>query len=156
MKPLLLVLILVGASFSLSAQPITSVKKFGGYQYSQNGQELSMKQLVSAVEAHPEAYELMRSAKTNYTWSQVLGSVGGGLLGWPLGTAIAGGEPNWALAGIGAGLIVIGIPFSSAANKKSQQAVQLYNSDPTLHSYHLKPQWNLSIGANGLGVALHF
>ena len=32
------------------------------------------------------------------------------------------------LAGIGAGLVVVGIPISSSANKNAQKAVELYNS----------------------------
>ena len=39
---------------------------------------------------------------------------GGFLIGWPLGTALAGGDPNWTLAAIGAGCVAIAIPRPSS------------------------------------------
>lgn len=59
----------------------------------------------------------MRKAKSNYDPAMVLGVIGGALVGWPLGTAIGGGDPNWTLAAIGDACIIGSIPLGSAFNK---------------------------------------
>jgi hypothetical protein len=73
----------------------------------------------------------MQLAKKNYDAGAVFSFVGGFMVGWPCGTALAGGDPEWALAGVGAGLIAISIPFSTAYVKHTKNAVSLYNDGLT-------------------------
>ncbi|MAU26781.1 MAG: hypothetical protein CMH45_05175, partial [Muricauda sp.] len=94
---------------------------------------------------------------SNKTLSSIMGFVGGGLVGWPVGTAIGGGDANWALAGVGAGLIGVSIPISSSANKKTKQAVDVYNSSlGTTTFIEYKPQLKLIANGNGFGMSLSF
>ena len=44
-------------------------------------------------------------------------------VGHSIGTAIGGGDPEWALAGVGAGLIAVAIPISSSANNMGDDRV---------------------------------
>ncbi len=69
-----------------------------------------MLQLVKTMEPNEQAYKEIKAAQSTYTLAIIVGGVGGFMVGWPLGTALSGGEPNWIFAGIGAGLIVISIP----------------------------------------------
>jgi hypothetical protein len=78
------------------------------------------------------------------------------MVGWPIGTAIAGGEPNWALAGIGAGLIVVSIPFSQKFNKQVKSAVETYNGGLKTSSFWDNRELRFSINANGVGFGLRF
>jgi len=71
----------------------------------------------------------MKWAKSNSDIATVLGFSGGLMIGWPVGTAIAGGDPNWVIAGVGAGFLAIGIPLSIRASKGMFQAVEIYNSN---------------------------
>ena len=48
---------------------------------------------------------------------QLLGGIGGFLVGWTLGTALGGGDPDWTVAGVGAGFIALSIPFAIKVKK---------------------------------------
>jgi len=158
MKKVLLTLVIIIASIAISnAQKINVEKAFGGFKYTQNGKILTMRELVSTMEGHPNAYRLMKSAKSSNFLAQVIGGVGGGLIGYPIGTAIGGGKPNWALAGIGAGLVVISIPISSNVNKKAKKAVEIYNSSlESTGSTNFSPSFKFIANGNGIGFSMNF
>ncbi|MEZ4921380.1 MAG: hypothetical protein R2792_19960 [Saprospiraceae bacterium] len=124
---------------------------FGGYSFTQDGKPLSVKDMLQTLEPNQAAFELMKKAQANNTLASIIGFAGGSLIGWPIGTAIGGGKPNWKLAGIGAGLVVIGIPISSGANKQALQAVQIYNASLE-QAPHIEPKTELKVTANSNGV----
>jgi hypothetical protein len=68
---------------------------------------------------------------------------------------MAGGDPNWTLAAIGAGLIIFSIPLISGYNRHATQAVNIYNNG--LPSYP-KPASQMSLGftRNGVGLKVCF
>ena len=139
------------------AQKIEMKKVFGGYQFTQDGNPMTIKNLVKTMESNQQAFELIKKAQSNTTLASILGFAGGGLIGWPIGTAIGGGDPEWALAGVGAGLIAVAIPISSSANKKAKQAVELYNSSLGTTSYHdFKHEFKVIANGNGFGLAMTF
>jgi hypothetical protein len=78
------------------------------------------------------------------------------MIGWPVGAAIGGGNPNWAMAGIGAGLIVVSIPISQGVNKHAAIAVDSYNKGLESNSFWRKRELKLQMTGNGIGLALHF
>lgn len=154
----ILTLIFALATLTLcNAQKIEMEKVFGGYKFTQNGNQVTMKDLVKTMESNEQAFDLIKKAHLNNTLSSIIGFAGGGLIGWPIGTAIGGGEANWTLAGIGAGLVAISIPFSSSANKKAKQATELYNSSLNSTSfYEFKPEFEVLANANGIGLSMNF
>lgn len=79
------------------------------------------------MEPYPEAHSYMQKAKRKSGLLTPLGYVAGALIGWPLGTAIAGGKPEWGMAGVGAGLIVAAIPLSNSYSRNARRAVSIYN-----------------------------
>ncbi|MEM6643851.1 MAG: hypothetical protein AAF616_12800 [Bacteroidota bacterium] len=89
---------------------------------------------VALMKPNLEAFELAKQAKSSYNTATVLGFVGGFMIGWPLGSALGGGDPNWALAGIGAGIVVIAIPIQASGAKKMKKATDLYNKSFTTAS----------------------
>ena len=117
----------VNQAFAQSLADSIEVKQKAGTVYMQHGVKLKPKQLLKITEQNQEAYMIMKKAKSNYDIGSVIGSVGGFLIGWPLGTLIGGGDPNWAMAGVGVGLAVVSIPFYSAYNKHAKTAVRIYN-----------------------------
>lgn len=160
MKKLITALCLFLFATGLNAQDqtdsIRSKKSLGTYIYFQNDKALRNKQLLEVMNNNQEAYELMKSAKNNSTWAGIFGALGGGLIGWPLGWAIAGGDdPPWYLAGIGAGLIIVGIPFNSKYNRLSKQAVDIYNNSIEARG-KTPPELELGMTQNGVGVVLRF
>ncbi|MCJ8163738.1 hypothetical protein MKJ04_02725 [Pontibacter sp. E15-1] len=132
-------------------------KVFAGHRFSQDGHKLSADEMVMLMRENKEAYAIMRAAKSTSTIASILGGAGGFLIGYPVGSHIAGGEPNWAMAGIGAGLFVVSIPISIKFNRLSKNAVDLYNAG--LYEAKLrqgKTEFLLGSTTNGHGVALNF
>ena len=140
-----------------NAQQIEMEKVFGGYKYTQNGKLMKMKDLVKTMESNQQAFDLIKKAQSNNTISSIFSGAGGFLVGWPIGSALGGGDANWTLAGVGAGLIAIAIPFSSGANKNAKQAVELYNSSLNSTSfYEFKPEFKIIGNGNGIGLSMNF
>ena len=140
-----------------NAQQIEMEKVFGGYKYTQNGKLMKMKDLVKTMESNQQAFDLIKKAQSNNTIASIIGGAGGFLVGWPIGTAIGGGDANWTLAGVGAGLIAISIPLTSGANKNGKQAVELYNSSLKSTSfYEFKPEFKVISNGNGIGLSMNF
>ncbi|MDG1728485.1 MAG: hypothetical protein P8K68_05190 [Algibacter sp.] len=158
MKKNILILTFFIATLTLcNAQKIDTEKVFGGYKYTQNDELISIGDLASIMESNTSAFELIKKGRTNRSLAAVLGFAGGGLIGWPLGTALGGGKANWALAGIGTGLVIIGIPISSSANKKINEAVATYNASLNATSYNeFKPEFKIIANGNGFGLAMNF
>ena len=158
MKKMLLTLTIIIASITISnAQKISIEKTFGGLKFTQKGKNLTMNELVSTMKSNPNSYKLIKSAKSNNIFAQIIGGIGGGLIGYPIGTAIGGGKPNWTLAGIGAGLVGISIPISSNVNKKAKEAVEIYNSSlNSTTSTNFNPTFNIITNGNGIGLSINF
>ena len=144
----------VSASFSQTTQDSITIK---GNRFYQNGEVLSMPQLSNILSANPSAYKMIKEARSSASFAGILSCAGGFLIGYPLGTAIGGGEPKWAMAGIGAGLLIIAIPISSGANKKAKKAVRLYNKSLKPITYQ-KPKTSFCIEntKNGIGIVMRF
>ncbi|WP_350292611.1 hypothetical protein [uncultured Croceitalea sp.] len=156
-KTTLTVLIAMFTMVFCSAQLIEMQKVSGGYKYSQNGNQLKMRDMVNIMEPNQQAFNFIKKAQSNQSLASVIGFIGGGLVGWPIGTAIGGGDANWALAGVGAALIGVSIPISSSANKKAKQAVEVYNLSlgATAFMGH-KTQLRFIANGNGIGLSLGF
>ena len=158
MKKTILIFILTLTTITIcNAQKIEMKKVFGGYQYTQNGNQMTMGKLVKVMESNSEALKFMKKAKSNNVLASILGGAGGALIGFPIGTAIGGGDANWTLAGIGAGLVAIGIPISSGANKNAKKAVELYNTSlNSISFYKFKPEFKIVANGNGIGLSMNF
>lgn len=68
-------------------------KNFWGVKFTQNGRLLKPREVLNIMQGDDEAYAAFKKAKSNYDGATVLGVVGGFMVGWPIGTAIGGGDP---------------------------------------------------------------
>jgi hypothetical protein len=145
------------STFSQSSDSIQATKISGGYKYELNGNIMNFETMSHMMQNNIEATQLLNKAKGSSGFANVLGYVGGFLVGYPLGTALGGGQANWTLAAIGAGIFVIALPIASSANKNLKQAVDVYNSSLNQTSYK-QPEYELKLGINpnGLGLTLNF
>lgn len=155
-KLLFAVSVILFSSIAINGQEIEMKKVFGGYQFLQDGKTLNLNKMQDIMKDNKEAFDLVQSAKSNQTWAMILGGAGGGLIGYPIGTAIGGGEPQWALAGAGVALIVATIPIVKGFNTKTKKAVDLYNSGITSTSYRFQPSFNLKLKGTNLGISMNF
>jgi len=112
----------ITAAFGQSnTDSLTLKTTFGSYKVYQGYNPLSMKQLALLMKNNDQASKQIRSAKTVQVTASVIGFAGGFMVGYPLGTALVGGEPNWVLAGVGAGLIVVSITLNHSAKNKTKR-----------------------------------
>ncbi len=129
---------------------------FWGNKYLSNGNTLSIQQLENKLSSNPDAIVYFNKAKSTEAITYILSAAGGALIGWPIGTAIGGGKPNWVLAGIGAGLIVIDIPLVKSAEKKLKKAVDTYNSGLSPKPHSQSYDVHLGIVPAGLALVINF
>jgi hypothetical protein len=135
---------------------IIATKAFGGYKFEQDGKMINPKTMLKIMENNPEATSYMKKAKTNYDLSMAIGFTGGFLIGWPVGTAIGGGDPNWILAGVGAGILLLAIPTTKAFNENALKAVEIYNSSQRSSYFQNGIQLEFGLTYNGFGLQLIF
>jgi hypothetical protein len=131
------------------------VKKSLGPVFYQHGKALKPRQLLEITRTNTEAYKEMKDAKAHNDFSSVFGFAGGFLIGWPIGSALAGGDPNWTLAAIGAGCVVIAIPLSIAGSKHAKKAVEIYNNG-LKQTGRTHVDFNLGFSGNGPGIRMIF
>ena len=120
-------------------------KFYEGYRVLKPGEVQDRMKIV------PEAFQEFKKAKSNYDAAQVLGFVGGFLIGWPLGTALGGGDPQWGLAGGGAALLLATIPLHRGYKKHAKSALTIYNSPPVARH---KTSVRLSFHGCGAGLVV--
>jgi|SRR6478609_5827768 len=109
------------------AQEITMYKTFGGVRFQRDSTVLSVRQVMEILKEKPKAFEEFKKARTNYNIAGVLGFAGGVMIGIPLGTALVGGDPEWAFAAGGAVLILGSIPFNRIFKARALNALDIYN-----------------------------
>ena len=139
-----------------SSDSITMMKVFGGYQFYQNGKRLNINQLVNSMELNEQAYKKINKVKSNYMLATVLGGAGGFMVGWQLGTALGGGQPVWAMAGVGAGLIVVSIPIGQKFNRQAKSAVDTFNGGLPSGMINNRTELKFAFTGNGIGLKLKF
>ncbi len=150
---LTLLTFLLCMAVSSQAQQINMYKTFGGVRFERDSLIISIKQVHSLLEEEPEAYRHFKVARTNASVASVLGFAGGLLIGIPVGTAIAGGDPEWGMALGGAALIGISIPFNKAFQRHAESALSLYNQK---HTTRIRQKTELYWAGNGVGIRLRF
>ena len=135
---------------------ITATKVFGGYRFEQDGKLLNLNTMATLMKEDSSATVYLKKAKTSATIAYVLSYTGGFLIGYPLGTAIGGGKPAWAMAVVGCGLIVVGLPLTNAAGRDAKTAADIYNSNRRNLAMNRNYDLRLGISATGLTLRLRF
>jgi outer membrane lipoprotein SlyB len=126
MKKSACLIVLLSIALYASAQDEGELKmvKSKIYHY---GQPVKPKEVLNILKVSTEAYKEYSKAKSNYDAMNVFGFVGGAMIGWPIGTAIGGGDAQWGIAAGGAAVLLLAIPLSSGYKKHAQRAIDIYN-----------------------------
>ncbi len=161
MKKIAFILTLLVVNITLTyAQNVSdsiSIKKvFGGYQFYQGDEILNMNQITATLNSNELALKQLKSARVSSIIAYIFTYAGGYLVGWTIGTALRGDDPEWIMAGMGAGLIAVGIPFNLLYINKVKQAVDTYNGGYKKTSFWDNSELKLSYTANGVGLTLNF
>ena len=93
----------------------------------QDGRLLKPKEVLNIMQSSPEAFNEFKKAKSNYDAANVFGFIGGFMVGWPLGTALGGGDPQWGIAAGGAAALLLSIPMTVGYKKHARNAIDNYN-----------------------------
>jgi hypothetical protein len=136
-------------TFEAFSQPIQMHKTLGGAHFQRDTIYLSHRHVAEILSVDPEASQEFKVAIKNYRIGGLLGFSGTILLAVPIITAIAGREPEWLMAGGGAVLLGISIPFSARFKKHSERAIEGYNA-----RHEQQPQTKLYF--SGAGLTLKF
>ncbi len=159
-KQIFVISILVHLAFTTQAQQTSKlymVKNFWGTKFYKGDSLLSVNGVLQEMAPFELPYNQMLLAKKDFAAAQVLGAVGGVLIGWPIGTALVGGQPKWYLAGIGAGIIVISLPISANFTKKAKAALASYNQlNGSSAALYRKPVYRLGFHATSVRLTLTF
>lgn len=140
-----------------SSSDSITIKKIGsGAQYFQGQKLLKPAELSSILSINPQAAKALKSAQATRGLGAALGYAGGALIGYPLGTALAGGKPKWEMAGVGAVLALISFPIQKNAIKKTTTAVEIYNHGAKTSALWEKTDLKLAFSPNGVGISFHF
>ena len=138
------------------AQSLTVHKTFGSTRFEYHKDTatftVSPKQVLDIMQDDPLAYAEFKKARYNYSTAGILGFAGGVLIAVPIGTAIAGGEPEWALAAAGAALVITSIPLSKAFRRHAEEAIDIYNKKRTAFRPRTEYLWR----GMGVGVVIKF
>jgi hypothetical protein len=137
-----------------SADTIVIKKLLGGYRYEMNGRNLRPVEVMEQIHENKQAFHLMQKARTGNGFASALSYAGGFLIGWPIGTAAGGGDAQWGMAAIGAGLVLVAIPISIQSNKNARKAVQTYNSRKKGLSFRKPFETELRFNGNAIGMIL--
>lgn len=122
-----------------------------------------------SVFKNQEALNYFQKSRTNNTLGTIFGAAGGAFMGFGLAKALSGGETKvttnygtqtikqdkgsaWALVGIGAGLVGIGIPFALAAKKNADKAIATENGEATA----FQPYFKVESACNGIAMSYNF
>jgi hypothetical protein len=152
---ILLILITSGLFAQTSPGKITRHSNFWGYYYKIDGTKVKTPIVESNLKTYDKAYNYYKKGQSNLLASSILGAAGGVLIGWPLGTWIAGGNPNWTLAYVGLGLTIVSIPIESAFRKNNNKALMLYN-EQQFRSNNTQTSLQLRGTSNGIGLVWGF
>lgn len=155
-KKIIALLITIALSTVCNGQEIEMKKVFGSYKFALEGEKISMRKIVDLMEPNYKAAALMKKAHKNRLLGGIIGGAGSALVGWNLGIAASkNGNPNWVMAGLGAGLIVVSIPIHTNANKNAKKAVEMYNSSLDA-SASFNPEFKVLANRNGIGLGIRF
>lgn len=115
------------ALFDTSAVFSQMIMEYKG-RYYVGDRKLSEKELKNMLGSNPMSKKEYRAAKGSESTASFFASIGGFMIGWPIGTYLGGGEPNWAMAGAGLVILMPGLMADSSRKKHMRNAISIFNS----------------------------
>ena len=99
-----------------------------GVKFYQDGYRLNTSELFWITNQIPE----MDDAKRTYRMGVLLSSIGGFLIGYPVGQHLGGNnEPVWECALVGVGITTLSLPIFTSSRKKAVKGVRAFNRNIT-------------------------
>lgn len=150
---------------SAGATEIQLKKSFwSGWHYTVDGSNymkvgVTGKTLHRAMEGNEAAQDAMQRYRTRRTIARITAIPGGALIGWPLGTQLAGGESKDSYTTmyiVGGAFSVISIIYELSATKHLKEGVRLFNEGDQSLDLKLGIAPNLAFGGQQVQVGIHW
>jgi hypothetical protein len=154
-KTLLIVAFFISSVATAQTNGKIEMKKdFFGYSFHQDSTDLWPRDVLQVMEVNTEAFQEFKKARANHAASTIFGAIGGFMIGWPIGQAIAGkDDPQWGLAAGGAALVFVGYSFDKTFKRRANKALAIYNGGtPTSYA----PKLNLRFTGREFQMNLKF
>lgn len=135
---------------------LTYEKGSGGLIVKQKGIILNQYELFDVLNEEYGSAVYVGRYKTKNAAVSVLAGIGGGLIGFPVGQAIGGGDPMWVLAIAGAGVIAVAIPIGISAGKDIRKGIDIYNESLQTSAFVPNPVLQFGGQRHGVGLSLKF
>lgn len=111
--------------------------------------------MIGYLEIDEEALKLFNNSMTKTYVSNIVGFVGGFLLGWNIGSYITSGTYNGSTTAVGLGLTVFSLGLDSQVHSGLRKALNIHNE-----IYSIVPakgnSGKLVIGGNSIGLLYTF
>jgi hypothetical protein len=157
MKNLLLILFLTISQLGISQNDMPLIERKGNLvqnRYYILGEEVSERQVLKKMKPFEASHKIMKSSRRWAFTSSVIAGFGAGAF---MPTFFdPSPEITVPLLITGVSLIAIAVPLKQIANRKADEAIDLYNSRKLIGKNNIKPELNLTFTARGLGLILTF
>jgi hypothetical protein len=144
---------------SFSQSPLSLEKDFwSGVAIHQNGKKISINDAKKIVN-NPEIIAKLSTAQTNKVVGAVISYPCAFAFGYTLGLSMGNNKsikPNWAVGGIGAVGMIVGILLEAKGNKQLKESVETYNASISKSTSYFKPEFSFSSSGNNIGIAMRF
>ena len=147
MKRIFCCILLLYIAPSLWSQNLVREKR----HYSLEGNPLSLKEVRDHYKSVPQALKQFKKAQLQFGVSSSLLLLGGAYTGGNIGYFTATGELEWKQAGIGVGVLILGLVATICVEKKYERALQVYNQQK-----NKKRSVQLKLNKEGIGARLTF
>ena len=150
-------LICISVFSQSSNDSIQIIKINTNYRYEQLGHVLNLRQMTQIMKTDKEATKYLKTAKLSNGISVLLECTGGFLIGYQIGTYIAGRGANLSMLAVGISFLVVDIPINIATKRNLFKAINLYNTHKTATGLNGNDyDFHLGITQNGIGITLKF
>ncbi|AZI33663.1 hypothetical protein [Kaistella carnis] len=155
---------------ALSFQSVFSQVSMSGRKLSKDGQTYKISKYEQVFDK-TEARNYFKKGRSNKTFGDILGTVGGFGMGFTLGQIISSpketkveglfgttyvyktdNSARWTVFGISAGIALASIPFYLGAKKNFDKAIQTENGESTA----FQPYFKVETAENGLALSYNF
>ncbi len=152
---LLLFLFTTQIGFSQNDEPLIERKgNLVQNRYFILGQEVTERQVLKKMKPFEAAHKRMKSSRR---WAFTSSIIAGFGLGTFMPTFFdPSPEITVPLLITGVGLIAIAVPIKTMANRRADEAIELYNARKLIGNVKPKPSLNLTFNQYGIGLNLKF
>jgi len=123
--------------------------------YFYQGNLVTRRNILKLMEKNKEASQEMEKAANSYGYGRLIGSIAGVIAGDATANLILGKPNGLVVLGVGAGLVLLTIPFQYYYKKHLHKAIKLYNSKTGI-AVTKTPKFQLVAASSGIGLCLKF